>query len=122
MLQSIISPLPTKSPILIHGESVSPESLARIVGGNGTYWQQAGTVVWVYSSKNNNTTIRHPGENMVLTYWAGFGDPQNANHYQIIISPVNNLEKAVKGPTGTNAQIVVDQVGLHIVDYIGFFP
>jgi hypothetical protein len=122
VLQPTIPPAPTQSPALIHGESVSPETLARIVGGNAAYWKQAGAVVWVYSNKNNNTTIRHPGENMVLTYWAGFGDPQNASDCQIIISPVNSLEKAVKCPSGTNAQIVADQVGLHIVDYTGFFP
>ncbi|MCB8919249.1 MAG: hypothetical protein H6666_15140 [Ardenticatenaceae bacterium] len=122
VLQPAIPPVPTQSPILIHSESASPESLARIVGGDAAYWKQAGPVVWVYSNKNNNTTMRHPGENMVLTYWAGFGDPQNASDCQIIISPVDSLEKAVKCPSGTNAQIIADQVGLHVVDYTGFFP
>lgn len=118
---TIIPPVSTQNPVLIHGESVSSETLSRIVGGDAVDWKQAGYVVWVYSKENNNTTIRHPGENMVLTYWAGFGDPQNAGDCQIIISPVNKLEKAVKCPSGTNAQIVADQVGLHIVDYTGFF-
>jgi len=113
---------PTQSSVLIHGEPVSPESLARIVGGDASYWKQAGTVVWVYSNKDHNTPMLHPGENMILTYWAGFGDPQNASDCQIIISPVNSLEKFVKCPSGTNAQIVADQVGLHLVDYTGFFP
>lgn len=120
--QPTIAQVATQSGNLIHNESVSPETLARIVGGNAAYWTQAGAVVWVYANKNNNTTIRHPGENMVLTYWAGFGDPQNASDCQIIISPVNSLEKAVKCPSGTNAQIIADQVGLHLIDYTGFFP
>ena len=110
-------PVPT-----IHGESVSPETLARIVGGDARYWKQAGGVVWVYSNENNNTTMRHPGENMVLTYWAGFGEPQNADSCQNIISPKNAFEIAVKCKSGTNAQIVADQVGLHIIDDTGFFP
>jgi hypothetical protein len=112
----------TQAPVLIHNETVSAESLARIVGGNTAYWKQAGAVVWVYSNKDHNTTMRHPGENMVLTYWAGFGDPKNAIDCQVIISPVNSLEKAVKCPSGTNAQLVADQVGLHLVDHTGFFP
>lgn len=120
--QPTIAQVPTQSGNFIHNEPVSPETLARIVGGDAAYWTQAGSVVWVYSNKNHNTTIRHPGENMVLTYWAGFGDPQNASDCQIIISPVNSLEKAVKCPSGTNAQIVADQVGLHLIDYTGFFP
>lgn len=110
-------PVPT-----IHGESVSSETLARIVGGDARYWKQAGGVVWVYSNENNNTTMRHPGENMVLTYWVGFGEPQNADSCQSIISPKNAFEIAVKCKSGTNAQIVADQVGLHIVDDTGFFP
>ena len=122
ILQPTISPVSTQTAVLIHNEPVSPESLSRIVGGNAANWKQAGAVVWVYSNKGHNTTIRHPGENMILTYWAGFGDPQNADDCQIIISPMNNLEKFVKCPSGTTAQIVADQVGLQLVDYTSFFP
>jgi hypothetical protein len=115
-------PTATQSPVLIHNELVSPETLARIVGGDAAYWKQAGPVVWVYSNKDHNTLMQHPGDNMILTYWAGFGDPQNADGCQLIISPANSLEKYVKCPSGTNAQIVADQVGLHLIDYTGYFP
>ncbi len=107
---------------LIHGEPISPETLAKTVGGNAAYWTQAGSYVWVYSNKGHNTLMRHPGDNMILTYWKGFGNPQNADGCQIIISPVNSLEKWVKCPPGTNAQIMADQVGLHLTDDTGYFP
>ena len=122
VLQPTTAQVVTQSPVLIHNEPVSPETLARIVGGDAAYWKQAGPVVWVYSNKDHNTLMRHPGDNMILTYWAGFGDPQNADDCQIIISPANSLEKYVKCPSGTNAQIVADQVGLHLIDYTGYFP
>ena len=124
--QPVLQPTPvqvaTQSPVLIHNEPVSPETLARIVGGDAAYWKQAGPVVWIYSNKGHNTLMRHPGDNMILTYWAGFGDPQNDDGCQIIISPANSSEKYVKCPPATNAQIVADQVGLHLVDYTGYFP
>jgi hypothetical protein len=101
---------------------VSPEALAQIVGGDPAHWKQAGPVVWVYSNKDHATLMRHPGDNMILTYWAGFGDPQNADDCQIITSPVNSVEKYVKCPSGTQAQIVADQVGLHLIDYTSYFP
>jgi hypothetical protein len=122
VLQPTITQAAAQSSILIHNEPVSPETLARIVGGDAAYWKQAGSVVWVYSNKDHNTLMRHPGENMILTYWAGFGDPQNTDGCQIIISPANSLEKYIKCTLGTNAQIVADQVGLHLIDYTGYFP
>lgn len=120
--QPTIAQVATQSGNLIHNEPVSPEALARIVGGDAAYWKQAGPVVWVYSNKGHNTLMRHPGDNMILTYWAGFGDPQNADGCQIIVPPADNLAKYVKCPSGTNAQIVADQVGLHLIDYTGYFP
>ncbi len=120
--QPTIPQVATQSPNLIHGEPVSPEALARIVGGDAAYWTQKGPVVWVYSNKDHNTLMRHPGDNMILTYWADFGDPQNADDCQIIVPQADNLAKYVKCPPGTNAQIVADQVGLHLIDYTGYFP
>lgn len=120
--QPTIAQVAPQTPNLIHNEPVSPETLVRIVGGDAAYWTQAGHVVWVYSNKDHNTVMRHPGDNMILTYWAGFGDPQNADGCQIIVPQADNLAKYVKCPTGTHAEIVADQVGLHLIDYTGYFP
>jgi hypothetical protein len=116
------SPTLTQQEPLLQNEPVSPETLARVVGGDATHWKQESSVVWVYSNKDHNTLIQHPGDNMIVTYWAGFGDPQNSYGCQIIISPANSSEKYVKCSSGTNAQIVADQVGLHLIDYTGYFP
>ena len=45
--QPTIAPVATQSTNLIHNEPISPETLARIVGGDAAYWTQAGPVVWV---------------------------------------------------------------------------
>jgi len=120
--QLTIAPVATQSTNLIHGEPVSAESLSRIVGGDAAYWTQKSSVVWVYSNKDHNVLMRHPGDNMILTYWAGFGDPQNGDGCQLITPNPNKPELYVKCPPGTNAEISADQVGLHLIDFTGFFP
>lgn len=120
--QASKNPTKLQNPNLIHNEPVSPETLAKIVGGDVSYWAQRGSVVWGYSNKNHNTVFHHPGDNMILTYWAGFGDPQNADDCQIIVPLNDNLTKYVKCPSGTKAEIIADQVGLHLEDYTGYFP
>jgi hypothetical protein len=119
--QPTTEPVATQNSNLLHNESASPETLSRIVGGDPAYWTQKSSVVWVYANKDHNTLMRHPGDNMILTYWAGF-DEHDADDCQIIISPVNSQEKYVKCSSGTNAWVEADQVGLHLIDYTGYFP
>jgi hypothetical protein len=109
------------NPNLIHNELISEDTLAKIVGGSPLYWTQRGPVVWGYSNPDHNVVFHHPGDNMILTYWAGFGDPKNSGDCQITVPQNDNMTKYVKCPPGTKAEIIADQVGLHIIDYTGYF-
>jgi len=124
-------PLPTNTPvpptsvprtdILPNGEVVSPESLARLIGGNPAYWTKRGPVVWGYWDKGHNVTFRHPGGNTILSYWAGFPEPRNATECSIIIPESDNMTRYVKCLSGTRAEFEADGVGFHLIDYTGFF-
>jgi hypothetical protein len=116
---------PTSTPtplILPNGEVVSPESLARVIGGDAAYWTQRGPVVWDYWDKGHNVPFRHPGGNTILTYWAGFPEPRNSEGCRIAIPQADNMTRYVKCPSGTRAEFEADGVGFHLIDYTGFFP
>lgn len=117
-IQPVI-PTVLQAEFLISGHSITPENLSLIVGGSATYWTERGAGVWGYWNEGNNATFRHPGENMVLTYWAGFYAPRNAAECQIVIQ---DNTRFVKCPTGTQAEFEADGVGLHLIDYTGLFP
>ncbi len=120
----ILSPTPTSTSganILPSGEVVSPESLAKFIGGKPEFWTKRGPVVWGYWDKGNNMTFRHPGNNTILTYWAGFPEPRNAGGCLIIIPEADNATRYVKCPSGTQAEFEADGVGFHLIDYTGFF-
>ncbi len=117
-----IPPTPTtRNDILPNGEVVSPESLAKFIGGKPEFWTKRGPVVWGYWDEGNNMTFRHPGNNTILTCWAGFSEPKNANDCSIIIPEADNLTRYVKCPPGTQAEFEADGVGFHLIDYTGFF-
>jgi hypothetical protein len=128
-----VTPLPPQStntpiPSFIGGEPVSAQAIAKIVGGNPAYWVSQDNPLaipcscWSYSDLHTTTVLRHPGENMVLSYEAKFGDPKNANDCQITVHQEDLLRKFVKCPTGTKAEIVVDQATLYLYDTTGYFP
>ncbi len=117
----VVSFTATSSQFLIHGEVVTANSLARIVGGDPNFWTQRGPAVWGYFDKNHNKIFRHPGDNMVLTYWAGFAEPINAADCSMIVIDAENT-RYVKCPPGTLAEFEADGVGLHLIDYTGLFP
>ena len=122
---AISTPVPTStqsSNLLPNGESVSPASLSKLVGGTAAYWTQRRPVVWGYWDKSHDVTFHHPGNNMVITYWAGFAEPRNAEGCSIVIPSSDNLTRYVKCPAGTRAEFEADGVGLHLVDYTDFFP
>ncbi len=115
-------PLPAATPLkLPNGEVVTAESLARNVGGNAAYWTVRGPVVWGYWDKGHNVTFRHPGGNTLLSYWAGFPDPRNADGCRIVYPPAESGTRFVKCPSGTRAEFEADGVGFHLVDYTGYF-
>lgn len=117
----ILPTLTPRSDILPNGEVVSPETLANLIGGNPAYWTKRGPVVWGYWDKGNNATFRHPGNNTILTYWAGFSEPRNAGDCLIVTPQADNLTRYVKCPSGTQAEFEADGVGFHLIDYTGFF-
>lgn len=108
--------------LLPNGEVVSPESLSRLIGGDAAYWTKRGPVVWGYWNEGHNETFRHPGNDTILTYWAGFAEPRNAEGCSITIPASDNLTRYVKCPPGTTAEFEADGVGFHLIDYTGFFP
>ena len=107
------TPVP-KCDALPNGECVSPESLARVVGGNASYWIAQGYKVWRYWNKDTNATFHHPGGNITLTYWWGFLPPTNV--------PLDCVIKQIDfgGPTrsvqclSAGATFDADGVGLHL--------
>ena len=54
---------------------------------------------------------------MVMTYWAGFPEPQNAGNCDIVTA---NNEKNIKC-SEPGATFVVDGTGLHLIDNTGLF-
>ena len=117
-------PTATPPPDMIHNEPASPQTLARIVGGDARYWVKLrySSGSWAYSNLHTNTLMRHPGDNMVLSYEAKFGDPKNAEDCQITVHEEDFVRKFVKCPPGTKAEIVVDQAILYLKDDTGYFP
>ncbi len=118
----VLPKLVQRTDILPNGEVASPESLARFVGGDPVYWTKRGPVVWGYWDKGHNATFRHPGGNTILTYWAGFPDPRNAGDCQMVIPEADSLTRYVKCPPETAAEFEADGVGIHLIDYTGYFP
>ncbi len=116
--------LPTPTPrldILPNGEIVSAKSLAGLIGGSSAYWTKRGPVVWGYWDEGHNVIFRHPGGNTILTYWAGFPEPRNADGCLIIVPESDNQTRYVKCSSGTAAEFESDGAGFHLVDYTGFF-
>jgi hypothetical protein len=117
----VISSSDSETDLLPNGEPVSPESLARLLGGEPEYWTKRGPVVWGYWDKGHNVTFRHPGDDTVISYWAGFPEPRNAEDCSIVIPENEEATRYVKCPAGTQAEIEADGLGFHLVDYTGFF-
>lgn len=125
--QTTFTSVPTfdiPNPILIHNEPVSPETLAKIVGGDPAYWWQQFSLTWVYTNKSHKTLMRHPGQNMIW-FLDNQVNPHNADDCRIHDSHVNNgsgmIIKYIKCPSGTQAWIETDEIGLMLFDITGYF-
>ena len=105
---------------------MSAQSLAELVGGKPEYWKPTGPVSWGYRDEGSTTTFRHPGGDAILTYWAGFPEPRNANGCSIIIHQSEYVPeyqtRYVKCPSGSHPEFESDIVGINLKDNTGFFP
>jgi hypothetical protein len=101
------------------GEPVTPEVLSNCIGGESAYWTLRGPDVWGYWNKGHNTAFRHPGGNMILTYWDGFPMPSNTKSCKIV--DVKSEKTKYMKCSDPGAEVVADGIGLHLVDHTPFF-
>lgn len=113
-----VPPPPTKRVCrLPNGEAISPESLARQIGGDVAHWTyRGGNCVWGYWNKDVIATFRHPGGNTILTYWDGYAEPRNSGGCWVTV-PVPGGEhdgktRVVQCPDA-GAEFESDGVGFH---------
>lgn len=114
-----IEPSSVLSTNKICGQEVSSESLASCIGGNAAYWTQRGPDVWGYWDEGNKVTFRHPGGSTILSYWAGFPDPRNADGCQIVVVQSEDTKYVKCAIAG--AEFESDGVGFHLVDHTNIF-
>jgi hypothetical protein len=117
--QDTIIPPPMNDSNLICGEQVTGQALAKCIGGKADFWTYRGTDVWGYWDKGNNVTFHHPGNNTILSYWAGFPDPRNAGSCEIIV--VQSEDTKYVKCTEKGAEFESDGVGFHIIDHTSIF-
>ena len=122
-----VPPMATSTPVpppptervcrLPNGEAISPESLARQIGGDVAHWTyRGGNCVWGYWNKDVIATFRHPGGNTILTYWNGYAEPRNSGGCWVTV-PVPGGEhdgktRVVQCPDA-GAEFESDGVGFH---------
>ena len=122
-LATIITSTPSSSILCVfpNGESISPESLARVIGGEAAYWTRRGpNCVWGYWNKDVNATFHHPGGNTILTYWSGFSEPRNSRGCWVAV-PAKSADwdgntRTVQCPEA-GAEFEADGVGFHANPY-----
>jgi len=107
---------------LPNGKEASAETIAELVGGNAKYWTKRASGIWRYWNQGYSVTFHHPGGNSVLSYWAGFPAPENAEDCLAReINQTTGKERYLKCPNGTQAEFQADGVGFHLTDDTGYF-
>lgn len=101
--------------VLPSGEEVSPDILALVVGGSAAFWKAESACRWVYENSGVNASFRHPGGDIVITYWAGFPKPKNAASCEVTERPWNSAPTYEVRCTTGGAEFEADNVGLHAI-------